>query len=492
MSFAGQPVGFGQWAGWSTWGSALGTPLTELLLCPFLEPGSEPSYQICKTILTDHPLGSKMALSPIQMAQSSERELTCPASPGDRCIAAFKGEWEALGCDNTILNTMCLARAYGISTMALGIKGKRPGDYVAPEDFWKCDVFFNVFDPLNTSGSLVLNQNPNAEDFMRPQQVRVSGETWHRSRTVVMMNEAPVYIAYTTSAFGFVGRSVYQRALYPLKTFVQSMITDDMVTQKAGVLIAKIKAPGSIIDNIMASLAGIKRSWLQGSTTGNVLTVGHEDDITSLNLQNIDGAAGWARKNVLENIAVAADMPAMLLNSETFAQGLAEGSEDAKTIAKYIDRVRIQMRPLYQFCDHLTMRRAWSPEFYKTIQKDFPDEYGGVSYNEAFYRWQTSFKAPWPSLLKEPESELIKVDDVKLKAMLALVEIFLPEMDPDNKATLLSWAADSINQIARLFPETLILDYEALAAYVPPVAALGEDAGGAKEPGEPKPFARAA
>jgi len=33
---------------------------------------------------------------------------------------------------------------------------------------------------------------------------------------------------YTQAAFGFVGRSVYQRPLYPLKSFVQTMITDDL------------------------------------------------------------------------------------------------------------------------------------------------------------------------------------------------------------------------------------------------------------------------
>ena len=41
-------------------------------------------------------------------------------------------------------------------------------------------------------------------------------------------------------------------------------------------------------------------------------------------------------------------------------------------MARYIDRVRVQMQPLYDFFDKITMYRAWSPEFYKTIQNEFP------------------------------------------------------------------------------------------------------------------------
>ena len=34
-------------------------------------------------------------------------------------------------------------------------------------------------------------------------------------------------------------------------------------------------------------------------------------------MQNIDGAYGMARQNILENIATSADMPAILLKQET-------------------------------------------------------------------------------------------------------------------------------------------------------------------------------
>jgi hypothetical protein len=65
-------------------------------------------------------------------------------------------------------------------------------------DYWDLpdlNISFNILDPLNTSGSLVLNQNPNAMDFMKYQQIAVNGTAYHPSRTVTVTNERPIYLA---------------------------------------------------------------------------------------------------------------------------------------------------------------------------------------------------------------------------------------------------------------------------------------------------------
>lgn len=469
--------------------SGLGSSLQDILMAPDIVPGEEPGYQTCKTLYAQHPLGAKMAESPISLAQSQQREITIPNSPEDRVRAAFLAEWENIGADGHIFNTMRLARAYGIATIGLlaeGVPADRPIDYRRLPDL---TIGFNSWDPLNTAGSLVLNQDPNAINFQKTQSVAVQGTAYHRSRTVIMMNESPLYINYTVSAFGFVGRSVYQRSLYPLKSFVQSMITDDMVTKKSGLLIAKLKQAGSVINNLMASVTGQKRTMLKEGATNNVLSISASDneDITTLNMQNLEGPAAMARKNILENIAVSADMPAMLLNQETFAEGFADGTEDAKAVARYVDRVRVQMTPLYRFFDKIVMYRAWSPAFYKIIQGEFP-EYKNVPYTKAFFDWCNSFAAQWPSLLTEPDSEKVKVDDVKLKAAIAIVEVLLPACDPENKAGVVAWLADNLNDMKFLFTNPLVLDYQAIAEFVPPV--MDVMGGGAGE-GEPKNEGRA-
>ena len=77
-------------------------------------------------------------------------------------------------------------------------------------------------------------------------------------------------------------------------------------------------------------------------------------------------------------------MPAKLVNSETLAVAFAEGEEDAKAIARFIDKLRESMQPLYNFFTRMVQYRAWNIDFYETVQHDFPEEYGKKSYNQAF------------------------------------------------------------------------------------------------------------
>ena len=48
-----------------------------------------------------------------------------------------------------------------------------------------------------------------------------------------------------------------------MKSFVNSMVTDDMVVRKAGLLIAMLKQAGSVINNIMARFSAFKRELLK-------------------------------------------------------------------------------------------------------------------------------------------------------------------------------------------------------------------------------------
>lgn len=438
-----------------------GTQLQQLLMTDEIVPGASPSYQICKTLYEFHPLGQKMAESPIALAQSQRREIVVPDSPEDRVVEAFNAEWSKIGADENIKNVMKLSRIYGIASIGVVEQDKDMATPVDYSDLWKSDIAFSSFDPLNTAGSLVLNQNPNAIDFQKHGDIRVNGVTYHRSRTVVILNEQPIYIGYTASAFGYVGRSVYQRALFPLKSFIQTLITDDLITRKAGVFISKMKQPGSIVDNVMQRVWSNKRAIVKEAETGNVISIGLDENIDTLNLQNLDGAYGMARTNILKNIATAADMPAKLLENETMVAGFGEGTEDAKNIARYIDGVRTKMGPLYAWFDRIVQHRAWNPEFYKTVQRDFP-EYKDVSYEDAFYRWSQAFSAVWPNLLAEPDSEKSKIEDIKMKAAISAVEVLLPVVDVENKAILVEWLADNFNNLKLLFPTPLVLDPDTL------------------------------
>ncbi len=461
-------------------GSKLSSSLLDLLMADDIVPGAEVSYQLCKLIYSHHPLGGKIVDQPIKLAMSQKRKIAIPNSPEERVREQFERTWVAIGADAQIANTWRLAKIYGASAIVYGAKGVDTKDVIKPEELPKLadKLYFNALDPLNTAGSLVLNQDPNAPDFQKPTVVTAAGQTYHPSRALVFFNESPLYIEYTNSAYGYTGRSVYQRALFPLKSYVQTMVADDMVARKVGVIVAKMKQAGSITDRAMAALQGVKRNVVKEAQTNNVINVTPEEAIETLNLLNADGALTTARKNILENIAAAVPQPAKILNSESYAEGFGEGTEDAKDVIRYINHERETVKPLYDFFDRIVMRLAWTPEFFETIRATVPG-YEDKTFEQAFYEWQNAFEATWPSLMEEPEAEKVKTDKVKHESIIAALEVLMPQLDPDNKSRLIEWAANNLNESKNLFPNPLILDYDDLRNYAPPEPA--------PEPEAPRP-----
>lgn len=459
----------------------LGTALQQLLMADEIQPGSQPGYELCKKLYSDHVMGQKIVDHPLLMAMHKPREITIPKAPddGEMLVEAFRDEWKSVSADRHILNTGRLARMYGVSTLGLL---ELDGDTAIELDFKslaKATISFNVWDPLNTAGSLVLSQDPNAPEFQRPGSVSVNGKAYHRSRVCTLLNESPLYIEYQSSGFGFLGRSVYQRGLVPLKAFIMTLATDMMVAVKAGVIVAKMEMQSSAVDGIMSRMLGFKRDVVKEAQVGNVINIGTGEDIESLNLQNLDAPYALARKNIIENIATACGTPAKILLAESFSSGLAEGDADERAVADFIDTIRKWLDPVYSFMDEIVMYRAWNEEFYATVQTRYPEEYGNVSYTAAFADWRNSFTATWPNMLDEPDSEKAKAEDVVLKAIIAVVEVLLPALPPSEKAKVIEWMCACLSEKKKLFTSPLILDIDAIKEYEPPQPLAA--------PEEPKP-----
>ncbi|HBV5531505.1 TPA: DUF1073 domain-containing protein [Klebsiella pneumoniae] len=461
-------------------GSCSHSELMALLDSDDIQPGSTAGYQTCKTIYLFHPLGGKMVDRPIKMAMNESRTVHISQAYGieQRLRDAFEREWKALGADNHIANAARISRIYGVSAIAMLVDNQEPSSAVDYRTLYKHNVTFNILDPLNTAGSIVLNQDPNAKDFQKVEGIRVAGKPYHKSRCVVQQNEDPIYLAYNSAAFGFTGRSVYQRALFPLKSFIQTMRTDDMVAVKGGLLVTKIKGPSSVVNNMMQKLSGIKRMMLKRGKTGEVLQIGDGDNIESIDLSNLEKPLDSARKHILENVAAAADMPAIILNSETFAQGFGEGTEDARSVAVYIDNIREWLDQLYAFFIRVCQYRAWSIEFFQSLRADFPDLKN--TYSLYFASWINNFEYRWPSSLKEPESEKVKVDEIRFKAIVSMLEVLLPQVntDDENRSLLIEWAQTNANANESLFPQRLDLDIDSLKANRPEQPRDEEPGGG--------------
>jgi hypothetical protein len=455
----------------STVSASLATILTSNL-----EPGTNVGYELCKTLWEFHPLGGKMIEKPVRLALSKPRVINIDIHPKDMLIKAFQKEWDSLGATNHIRDVMYITRVYGAGAIVYGAEGVPTSDPIDPWKLPDLNLYFNQLDPLNLAGSIVTNQNPNSPDFQKPlPTITAAGQPYHPSRSCVVFNNTPIYLRFQSSAFGFTGRSVFQRALYPMKSYVQSMITDDMVTVKAGLLVAKMKQSNSIVNRAMQIATGIKRTALQQGSTNNVLSIDVEEEISAIDLNNTATAMTTARDNIISNIAAASDVPAMLLKDEALTNGFGEGSEDAKAIMQYIDGIREDMRSLFDFFDNIVMHRAWNPQFYEAVQNAYPELYKDKSYEEAFYMWKEEFKPEWETLLDEPDSQKASANDVRLKGLTEIARTIMPSVDQANKAKIIQWMADNLNEMPDAFVSDLELDYDEISAYEPPVVQPEEE-----------------
>lgn len=451
----------------SVGGSEPGTALQQLLLAQDIQPGSQPSYELCKLIWRYHPLGGKIADAPIKLAQTKPRVTQVDGAPTEVHDAYVEAS-KAIATDYQVRCVAILKRVYGVSALLVVFKSEqdKPERWAEPLDparFATEEFEFNHLDPLNASGSLVLNQDPNSILYQKPgQYITAGGRPHHMSRAVVQFNEQPVYIEYQSAAFGFSGVSCYQRALYPLKSFIQTMVTDDMVSRKAGIIVAAIRAGGSIVNQVMQAVAGVKRALLRIAATNNVISIEPDERIESINLEHVDKAMGAARSNIVKNISTAVPMPARILEDEALAQGFGEGTEDAKFIVNYADEVRKELEPWYAFCDMVAQRKAWTPEFFARMQELYPDEYGAMTFEQAFFAWRKGFKFEWPNLLTEPDSEKAKQDKAKLEGLVSLYTTLVADLDPENKSRMTQWLVNNANEYRHLFPEAIDLDLDLL------------------------------
>lgn len=460
--------------------TSLGGELRSMLAADDIQVGSQPSYQLCKSIYVSHPLGAKMVDGPVKLAQSQTRRITVGEAPSE-VTRAFEREWQRLVADGHIANVAGLSRIYGIATLVLNVAGEDASQELDPSRLAGKGLSVSELDPLNTAGSLVLDQIPTSPTFNRPVRVSSNGTTWHPSRFVVVMNERPIYLSYTDSAFGFVGRSVYQRALFPMKSYLRTMIANDMVQSKLGLIVAKTVPAGPVVTKEMTLLQRFKALFIKQGITNQVLTIGDKESIETLDMQNVDGAGTYSRTNIIKDIATAADMPAKLLDNETLVAGFGEGTEDAKNIARYVETIRHWLTPLYRFFDGVCQRRAWDENFFKTMQVKYPEAYGERSYGDVYSEWRDDFTAEWPSFLIEPESEQVRVDDVRLQAVVAVVQTAIDAVDPGSQLELLRFLADNVSANRRLFPHALEFDWETLETYLEDRAARGEQGAGESE-----------
>lgn len=446
----------------------LSSELMKILDSDAIQPGSDVGYETCKLLWQFHPLGGKLVEKPINMALCKPRSYNVETDPDERVVRQFREVWERMGLNEKVKNLFFVSRCYGAASIGVGTDGASCKDPIPTFGLQEEDVYINVWDPLNAAGSMVTDQNPNSRFFQQANgTLKIASKNWHPSRTLKIFHGTPIYLEYQNSSFGFTGRSVFQRVLYPLKSYIGTMVANNLVAKKAGVLVAKTDQNGSVVSGIMAAAAGKKRESVKLSENEGVLSIGTKDDIESLNLQNIDKALSTARDNIISDIAAGSDVPAILIKEEAFSNGFGEGKEDSKAISQYVDSVRQNIEPVMDYFERMVQFIAWNEDFYINLKNDFPDIIT-EDYKTTFYMWSREFTAEWQELVEESPDKRRESDGKVIQQAAALFAILGPQLDPVNRAMAVDWVASVTNATETYGDSPMIIDMEALSKYQPP------------------------
>lgn len=446
----------------------LSSELCKILESDEIQPGTDVGYELCKLLWQYHPLGGKLVEKPITMAMCKPRLYNVETDPDERVVRQFEKVWKRMNMSERIKNLFFVARCYGAAAIGVGSDGTACRDPLPTFGLQEEDVYINVWDPLNAAGSMVTDQNPNSRYFQQANKtLKISGKQWHHSRTLKIFNGTPIYLEYQNSTFGFTGRSVFQRVLFPMKSYVGTMTANDLVSQKAGVMVAKTAQNGSVISGIMAAAAKAKREIVKIARTGGVINIGKDDDIESLNLQNIDKALNAARDNIISDIASGSDVPAVLIKEEAFSNGFGEGTEDSKAISQYVDGVRETIAPVIEYFEQLVQYIAWTEDFFTSLKSDYP-EIITEDYKTTFYQWRLEFTAKWQELVEESPDKHRESDSKVVQQAVAIFSSVSPQVDPGNRAILADWLSNVANSTKTYGDVPLIIDMDTLSNYQPP------------------------
>lgn len=447
--------------------TAANSQLLKLLDARAIQPGSPASYELCKMLWNYHPLGGKLVEKPISMALCKPRSWNVKTDPDERVIRRFQEVWDKLNITEKIRDVFFTARCYGAAAIGIGTIDQDSETELDKALLTEENVFINIFDPLNVAGSMVTSQDPNSPSFQQADLfLLVSGKNWHPSRTIKVFNGSPVYLAYQSSSYGYTGRSVFLRSLYPLRSYLKTMEANETIADKIALIIAKMAQNSSVISGIMQKIGSIKRSFVKSGQNGNVLQIGKDDNIKSLDLNNVEGPLKIARDNIISDIASGSDIPAILIKEEAFAQGFSDGSEDSKAISQYIDGVRQAINPVMGYFEDLIQYIAWNEEFYESVKEEHPDVYTD-DYKTTFYQWKDEFTASWQELIDESPNERRDSDAKVIENAAKLFAILAPKLDPINVAKASDWLASISNSTETYKDNPLTLDLDALINYQP-------------------------
>ena len=422
-------------------------------------------YHTCQLIRRFHPAGQALVSMPIIKAQANGRDIQISSAP-QMVIDAFNETSMRYGTDNLAHDLLSGAKAFGVTSIIIG---QYDVETESPLDVSKLSsqAFFNVVDPLNTTGGNTHNQQPNQRNFLAtPSIVKVQGIGYHSSRCFTLRNpfEPSLFLNYNTASFSYAPASCYERPLFYLKLFLENDLALSAGNRKVGSFIHKKAFQNTTtLDAANQSIKGFIRQKINALFNGEVAVIGSQDEITTVELTHFSESLKATYEAIIDRISLASSdgIPSSMLKGALLSHGLnGDGDNDKAKENECIIKHQEALKPIYGFLDPLMMRIAWNdPDFYAAIQARYP-EYKGVSHRSAVTQWINGFQWEWNPVEEPTDTEKMDINEKKMLQSQQLIQLAQGlQLNEDVLLDLLETHINNLNDL-EILPNRFNIDID--------------------------------
>lgn len=363
-------------------------------------------YKECKDIYRTTTLGKRIVEGLVNFAMSTQRDIDIHKAPPE-AIEKFTETASEMKQDEAIKKTIYNARIYGTGALYIAMYNEEEDkdDFTTKptfEDAYKYKIKFNVFDPLNISGSRV-DLDPLSFHFLEVVDIQINSKKIPKKRIAISHALEPLYLDTRTSLIPYSPPSVFYNMVELLKQYDDAVKSIGDLLYKAGAIIykypVKSKLTGVTLDAITAS-----GNILEQKRSGEVISISNDSTVEDFPIANLNGLIDSINKLEDDITKALSDTPVSILFDRNLSNGFSEGDKDKETVISTIESFREnKLTPLYNITDYYIMLKAWDRAFIDEMRYKY-SEYKDKTDNEIFRSWADNFKFTYGNLFPEPES----------------------------------------------------------------------------------------
>lgn len=388
------------------------------------------TYDECKDIYLHWPLGKRVVSSLTNFALSAPRDIVFDDLPVD-CINLYEKTLDSFKVIQIVKQAANYSRMYGMSAIFVAHRKVSPDKPLKYTDLNPNDIDFNVLDPLNLAG-LQIDQTPTSLSYQKVIKVLVNGQPVHPTRILILFNDMPLYLRWIPSTYSWGSPSVFENMKSLIKSWSRCVVALERMATKAGSIIVKNR-DGGVLNSIAAVAAEKTLDSIRDMQNDGIASIEKDASIELFNLTGVevvDAIIEQMNKLVLMSLS---DTPSNILLDKNLAEGLAEGSEDAKVMTMAIDSFRERaLTPAYNFIDFYLLRVCFRPEVLENLKADFVNDLKGLEVPSLKEKILKGFNWEYGNLIPEKPSEEAQTLSSHLDVLTKLKEMGANQADLEN------------------------------------------------------------